>query len=168
MPSLPPDKRSYWLDQAAIALYEARCAEFPEAYPLPWDMATKAVRQDFRYLAMSAYRRSLPYVRDVMTETVAMTYASLEGWIYPDCDNKDRRDADPKNRAAFAAQRRQNFRHKARQIVTAIFQYLEHDTDTEAQRKLAVDRTSGQLMADAMVVSSYRSTRGVPSEVNRG
>jgi len=164
----PQQSRDRWLTIAACALYEARRAAFPEAYPLPWDQAPRAVSQDFRYLAMSAYRRSLPFVSQVLVEMVAMHYATLEGWIYPDCDNKIAPDVDQRDRAAFAAQRRQNFRHKARQIISAIWQYLEHDTDTEAQRKQTVDRASGQVTADAMVVSNWRSTQGLPSEVNRG
>lgn len=162
------DTRDRWLDKAAFSLYEARRAELPEAFPLAWDMAPRQVRKDFRYLAMSAYRRSLPLVGDVLIETVAQNYANLEGWVWPDCDNKERWDVSDSDRAAFAAQRRQNFRHKASQLLSRIWQYLEIDCDTEAQRKIAVERAGGQLKADQMVVSHWRSRRGIPSEVNRG
>lgn len=176
MPPLPPGQdvlesssaaRERWLEQAAFALYEARRAEFPDAYPLPWDMASKTVRDDCRYRTMAAHRRGLPFVKDVLVEMIAMNYANLEGWVYPDCDNKDRCDVSESDRAAFAAQRRQNFRHKASQIVQSVWNYLEHDTDTEAQRKQSIDRAGGQLLADRMIVSNWRSNRGIP-EVNRG
>lgn len=72
--------RDRWLEQAAFALYRARQAEFPEAFPLTWDLAPKSVRGDFRYIVKSAYRRSLPMVSDCLTEIVATTYANQEGW----------------------------------------------------------------------------------------
>lgn len=134
----PSHARERWLDKAAFSLYEARRAEFPDAYPLAWDQATRQVRAEFRFLAMSAYRRSLPLVASVLVEIVAMNYANLEGWIYPDCDNKYAFNVPDDDRAAFASQRRQNFRHKAQQIIASIFGYLEMDCDTEAQRKQSV------------------------------
>lgn len=164
----PMAARTKWLDKAAFALYEARRSEFPEAFPLPWDVAPRSVRQDFRYLAMAAYRRSLPLVRDVLIEMVAQAYANLEGWIYPDCDNKAHHDVRDRDRPAMAAQRRQQFRHKAEQLLTTINQYLEIDCDTEPQRQKTVDRIAGQLEADRQVVSLYRSRRGIPTQVNHG
>lgn len=160
--------RDRWIDQAAFALYEARRAEFPERYPLAWDEAPKAVRAEFRYLAMAAYRRSLPLVGDTLTEIVAANYANLEGWIYPACDNKYAFSVPEDERETFAAQRRQNFRHKGRQLLHAIWQYLEHDTDTEAQRQIMVDRAEGQRKADVMIVSTWRSKKGIPSEPQHG
>jgi hypothetical protein len=160
------DTRERWIEKAAFSLYEARRAEFPEAYPLSWDQAPRSVRGDFRYLAKSAYRRSLPLVRDVLTEMIASAYANLEGWIYPACDNKTAFSVPESDREVFAAQRRQNFRHKAQQIVTTIWQYLEHDVDTAEQRQRTVDRAGGQMMADATIVSHWRKTRG--GAVNHG
>lgn len=162
-----PD-RERWLERAAHALYEARRAEFPEAFPLPWDLTTHQDRVNFRYLAKSAYRRSLPFVPQVLVEMLAMSYANLEGWIYPDCDNKIDPGVRDEDRPACAAQRRQRFRDKARQLASVFHNYLEHDVDTEAQRKKTIDRAGAQLMADQMIVSNYRSRRGVPTEVNRG
>lgn len=160
--------REQWIEQAAFCLYEARRVEAPEDFPQPWDLAPKSDRDDCRYRAMSAFRRGLPFVRDVLVEMLAMNYANLEGWLYPDCDNKYDPQTPERDRAAVSAQRRQRFRQKARQLVAAIFNYLEHDTDTEAQRKLTIERAGGQLMADRMVVSNYRSSRGIPTEVQRG
>lgn len=162
------DARARWLAQAAHALYEAQRAEYPERYPLPWDMAEKAARDDCRYRAMGAHRRGQPYAKEALVERMASEYANLEGWVYPDCDNKRGMDVAETDRPALAAQRRQAFRHKARQIVAAVFRYLEYDTDTEEQRKKEVDRAGGQLMADRMVVAHWREHRGMPSEVNRG
>jgi hypothetical protein len=135
---------------------------------LPWPDAARAVQQDFRYLAMSAYRRALPLVNAVLVERLASAYANQEGWIYPDCDNKPTPEVYERDLAAAVAQRRQLFRHKARQILTAIWAYLEHDTDTEAQRQQAMNRVEGQLKADQMVVSMFRGRRGVNASANHG
>jgi hypothetical protein len=174
MDDLPADQdvvhlgtRQQWLDRAAFALYQAQRTEFPEAFPLPWDQAPPSVRADRRYLIMTAYRRTLPLVPETLTEIVAMNYANLDGWVWPGCDNKSALSVPDNERAAHAAQRRQGFRHKARQLLSSIFNYLEHDTDTEAQRRITVDRAEHQRNADAMVVSFYRNQRGI-LEVNRG
>lgn len=163
----PEASRNRWLEQASFALYEARRAELPEAYPLPWDQAPKAVRDDCRYRAKTAYRLGLPHAKDVLIEMIAAAYANLEGWIYPDCDNKAPWNVNEDDRGAFAAQRRQNFRHKASQLVRTFINYLEHDVDTEEQRRKSVARAGGQLMADQMMVSMWRSKRGM-GEANHG
>lgn len=162
-----PPTREQLIEKAAFALYEARRSEFPDAQPIAWDLASKRVRQDFRYLAMSAYRRSLPMVAEVLTELVAQNYANLEGWIYPDCDNRTPFSVPEQDRAAYASQRRQDFRRKAQELVASIFGYLEHDTDSEAQRKLTVERIEGQRQADVMIVSYWRSSRGM-GQANHG
>lgn len=154
--------RDQWLDQAAHALFEAKKAEYPDEQPLPWDLVPQSVRVDFRYRAMAAHRLSLPLVRDVLVEMIAMAYANLEGWIYPDCDNQYAFHTPTDERPAKAAQRRQGFRHKARQILSSVWQYLEYDTDTEAQRKVTMQRVEGQLQADRMIVAYYRDKKGMP------
>lgn len=160
--------REQWLDQAAHALFEAKKAEYPDAQPLPWDLVPANVRADYRYLVMAAYRRTLPLVDKVLVEMVAQTYANLEGYIYPDCTNRRLHEEDESARPARAAQRRQAFRHKAREMLTAIWAYLEIDCDTDAQRKITVERVDGQLQADRMVVSMYRESRGIPGTVQHG
>lgn len=162
------DRRDFWLDRAAHALFELRREEHPAICPQPWDLAPVSVRRDFRYLAMSAYRRSLPLVKEVLIENAANNYANLEGWIYPDCDNKPAPGIDERQRPVFAAQRRQLFRDKARQLVVGILQYLEVDCDTEAQRQIVVDRAEGQRKADVMIVSNWRSLKGIRGEANHG
>lgn len=157
----PAQCRDRCLEHAAFALYEARRAEFPEQFPLPWDLAPKSVRGDFRFMAMAAYRRSLPYVRETLEEMTAMQIASLDGYTYPGCDNKPEPDIYERDRPVRAAQRRQEFRHRARRILTHLWQYLEIDCDTEAQRKITVDRAGGQLMADRMIVSDWRAKKGI-------
>lgn len=157
----PTETRERWIEKAAFALYEARRAEFPEAYPLSWDQVTRRERGDFRFMAMASYRRSLPLVKDVLVQTVAMNLANLDGWIWPDCDNKVAFTVADEDRAAYAAQRRQDYIRKAQQLIASIFGYLETDCDTEAQRKITVDRAEGQRTADVMIVSYWRSSRGM-------
>lgn len=157
-----------WIEQAAFCLHEAKKAACPDMTPLPWDLEPRAVRGDFRFLAMASHRRSLPLVRECLIELTASNLANLDGWQYPGCDNKHLPEETDSERAARAAQRRQSYRHKAREILSAAFRYLEVDCDTEAQRKITVERAEGQRLADSSVVSFYRQSRGIPTEVNRG
>jgi hypothetical protein len=152
--------RQQWLDQATFCLYQARKAECPEAYPLPFDQAPRSVRADLRYLVMTAYRRLLPLVPETLAEIVAMNLANLDGFIYPDCDNKPEPGVAEHDQPARAAQRRQDFRRKSREILHMIFSYLEHDCDTDAQRQIVVDQAKAQRERDVQTVSSWRSRRG--------
>lgn len=162
------NSRERWLNQAGFSLYQAARAQYPDRFPLPWDLVPTKVRDDFRYLAMAAYRRTLPLVDKVLVEMVAMNLANLDGYIYPDCDNRRVPGVAEDERPAVAAQRRQAYRHKARQIISSIGQYLEHDSDTEAQRKQTVERVERQLQADRMVASQFRASKGIPVDINRG
>lgn len=165
----PTAGRERWIDKAAFSLYEARRAEFPDAYPLAWDLVPSAIRRDFRYSAVASYRRNLPLVRDVLIEQTAAQLATLDGYCYPDCDNKPERGGmDQVETNAIIAQRRQLYRHKARSIVAAMFRFLELDTETEAQRRDVLDRVTAQMYLDQTAVSLFRRRKGIPVGVNRG
>lgn len=125
------------------------------------------IKRDIRYRLMGAIRRGIASCRAVAIERVASTLANLDGEIWPACDAITSPNWKPEQRAAIVAQRRQLYRHKAVQIIAALYGYMEveHPSETEEHRQLLIRQAVEQREADVKAVTEWRDSIGMPSQV---
>ena len=127
------------------------------------------IKRDIRYRLMGAIRRGINSCRMVAIERVAGALANLDGEVWPGCDLHVSPNWKPEQRAALIAQRRQKYRHKAVQVIAALYGYMEveHPSETEEHRQLLMRHANEQREADAQAVKEWRGSIGMPSTVSQ-
>ena len=161
------DDQLHALDDAAALIYTAE--HMYDKSPAFHSIDADDMRQDLRYRLMGAIRRGINSCRMVAIERVAGALANLDGEVWPGCDLHVSPNWKPEQRAALTAQRRQRYRHKAVQVIAALYGYMEveHPSETEEHRQLLIRQAVEQREADIVTVKAWKESIGMPSTVRR-
>jgi hypothetical protein len=154
------------LDAIASTLYEQERCDHPSRNMPPWERANRVLRADARYRAQAAHHRSSPTIKAVLVEEIARTLATLDGFIWPSCENKLASACEsPEQRRALTAHIRQRFRHNAREVITAHDAYLDTNAavELEEMRVEVIKRAKAQQLEDVQAVQEWKRLRGQPS-----
>ena len=127
------------------------------------------MRTDLRYRLIGAVRRGINSCRMVAVERVAGALATLDGETWPTCDLHVSPNWKPAQREAIVAQRRQRYRHKAVQVIAALYGYMEveHPSETEEHRQLLIRQVREQFEADTRTMTEWKESIGMPSTVSQ-
>lgn len=127
------------LQRATEHLYYATQAYHPKPLPHHLDTDVADMLVDARFRVQGAHKRGDPTVRAAAIETLAAVMAVAHGDIWPACINQLSMELPVAKRAAFAAMRRQKYRHHARIYHSEVFRYYELCSDTTEQRQAILD-----------------------------
>ena len=149
-----------YLEAAAESLYRAGQVRQPRPLPPYESDDAREMRADCRYRILGAHKRGDAKARLVAVERIAIVLATLNGDIWPDCDNQIHQGLSVERRAVLAAMRRQRYRHQAGRVCAEVAKFYEIDDHTDAELSLWIDTAQARREADTKIMSAYRGRIG--------